>query len=204
MSKKKSGARNAASKTSTKKSFTDKTIVSRKVPFKQKRNLIPQGEQQKVYRQAALQVLSRMRHGMPYEEARESVEYTENDKTVKGLSAERVRRYVGSALTNRKGVVVAKPSDNFTRYIEVPTSDGKETIAVRGSVAASRYSRYYRAMRQVLSGGSPDLLDVFQGKTITSGSDLAFVTDTRELSRLYNDDNIPDSVQSGSRSARRV
>jgi hypothetical protein len=179
MPKKKNGARNAASKTSTKKNLTDKTIVSRKSTSKQKRNLIPQREQQKVYRQAALQVLSRMRHGMPYKEARESVEYTENGSIVKGLSAERVRRYVGTALTNRKGVVVAKPSDNFTRYIEVPTSDGKETIAVHGSAAASRYSRYYRAMRQVLSGHNPELLDEFRGKTITSGSDLVFVTDTR-------------------------
>jgi len=84
-----------------------------------------------------------------------------------GVAPAIVRRYAGVALRRRRdGRVVAIP-DRLLRRMQVLTADGKETINLRGSRAASIVGKHWAAVRKYLDEDDDsslrDFTDVFPG-----------------------------------------
>lgn len=101
------------------------------------------------------------------------------------ISREAARRYVGSALTERKGKLVAKPYDRLLRVMEFPTPQGSILLEVRDSRSASRLAAYDNAVKKFLLTGDERPLRRFRGKAIRSGKrSYPFITDPETLIRL--------------------
>ena len=110
----------------------------------------------------------------------------------KGIDRRTLIRHVGKALTKTEhGRYKAKPSDRFTRRLQMFTEKGEEPITVRGSRLASRIASYMNAVERYLATGKTDELDKYAGKSVTVGKTKhLFVTDTDLIRRLYDADEI--------------
>ncbi len=101
------------------------------------------------------------------------------------VSREAVRKYAGSALTERKGKLVAKPYDRLLRVMQFPTPQGLMPLEVRDSRSASRLAQYDNAVKTFLLTGDDRALRPFRGKAIRSGKrGYPFITDPETLTRL--------------------
>lgn len=101
------------------------------------------------------------------------------------ISREAARKYVGSALIEKKGKLVAKPYDRLLRVMHFPTPTGAIELEVRDSRSASRLAAYNNAVRTFLLTGEDRALRQFRGKEIRSGKrSYPFITDAETLIRL--------------------
>jgi hypothetical protein len=101
------------------------------------------------------------------------------------ISREAVRKYVGSALDERNGTLVAKPHDRLLRVMKFPTAKGIVDLEVRDSRSAQRIGEYWNAVRIWRDTGDETALRRFRGKSIRSGKiAYPFVTDPATLKRL--------------------
>jgi hypothetical protein len=101
------------------------------------------------------------------------------------ITREAVQRYVGSALAERNGKLVAKPYDRLLRVMWFPTERGLIPLEIRDSRSASRLATYDNAVKHFLLTGDERALRPFRGKAIRSGKrSYPFITDPQLLKRL--------------------
>jgi hypothetical protein len=95
-----------------------------------------------------------------------------------------VRKCLGVDLRGiTDGEIQPTKADRRRRNMLIPTSQGTEPIAIRGSEEASRLGRYMSAVGQYLKTGNIDALQEFEGQSI--GSDhRPLITDPTTLDRL--------------------
>ena len=139
-------------------------------------NEIPALVESQLARERALDALNRMR--------REGRSITRAAREA-GTTARTVRKYVGRALTERGGRLVAKPSDGLVRRMRFLSARGRTDLTVRSSRTASRIADYWAAVDHYLKTGDPRWLRPFRGKSIRAEKlGHPFITDPKTLSRL--------------------
>ena len=100
-----------------------------------------------------------------------------------GLNPKVVLARVGSALRKTKsGRYVARPSDKLLRILVIPSSQGLQEIAVRGSDVASKIAEYSDAVQTYLRTGNSSKLKKFRRLKLLDekGKRIKLVTDTHE------------------------
>lgn len=103
------------------------------------------------------------------------------------VSPRTVTKYGKSALRKSKsGKYVVKKNDNLLRILSIPTADGPQSIAVRGSKQASLLGEYWNAVHRYLQTGNTSTLKEFHGQKITdaSGLEIPLLVDPDALNRL--------------------
>ena len=104
-----------------------------------------------------------------------------------GVNPRTVKRLAGSVLQKRSsGKWAAKPNDRLLRILVVPTSEGTQEIAVRGSRQASLLGEYWNAVHRYLDTGDRSKLDKFRGKFLKAATSekIPLLTERAELRRL--------------------
>ena len=139
-------------------------------------NEIPALVESQLARERALDVLSRMRReGRSLTRAAREAETTPRT----------VRKYVGRALTERRGHPVAKPFDRLLRRMRFLTPRGITELTTRNSRTASRIADHWAAVDHYLKTGDASWLRPFRGKAVRAEKvGRPFITDPRTLSRL--------------------
>jgi len=109
-------------------------------------------------RNRALHALTAIRHGASLADAAKA----------EGVSQRTIRKYVGSALRqdHSGGRIRAVPRDRFTRYLQIPGTDGPIQVTVKGSKEASDLAAYVSTRAAFLRSGDESVLRPFQGKKI--------------------------------------
>ena len=103
-------------------------------------------------RDEALEVVSLMRRGLSFTQAARQV----------GVTPTTIRRYAGVVLRRtRNGQVVATRADRLLRRMQVLTSEGKQTINLRGSRSASIVAKHWSVIRKYLETGDERGLQAF-------------------------------------------
>ncbi len=103
------------------------------------------------------------------------------------VSPRTVTKWGKSALRkNKSGKYVVKKNDNLLRVLSIPTSEGTQPIAVRGSKQASLLGEYWNAVHRYLQTGDTSRLKEFRGQKIkdANGVDVALLVDPAALNRL--------------------
>ncbi len=156
---------------------------ARTVPTSSRRALDALRPASRAKRDQALDVLSLMRR---YDlDLTAAVRAHNRANPPERISREAARKYVGSALTERKGKLVAKPYDRLLRVMWFPTPQGLIPLEVRDSRSASRLAEYDNAVKTFLATGDDRALRRFRGKAIRSGKrSYPFITDPHVLERL--------------------
>lgn len=139
-------------------------------------NEIPALVESQLARERALDALSRMRReGRSLTRAAREAETTPRT----------VRKYVGRALTERRGHPVAKPFDRLVRRMRFLTPRGNIDLTVRNSRTASRIAEHRAAVNHYLTTGDASWLRPFRGKSVRAEKvGRPFLTDPKTLSRL--------------------
>ncbi len=104
-----------------------------------------------------------------------------------GLSPRAVLARAGSALRKTKsGRYVARPSDKLLRVLVIPSPQGLQEIAVRGSDVASKIAEYSDAVQTYLRTGDSSKLKKFRRLKLLDekGKRIKLVTDLTKLQEL--------------------
>lgn len=104
-----------------------------------------------------------------------------------GVTVETVKRWAGSTLQKGSGGKwKVNKSDRLLRVLMVPTRDGAQEIAVRGSRQATLLGNYWNALHRYFEIGDRSRLNKFRGKYVldAKGIRLPLLTDPAELKRL--------------------
>ncbi|WP_158789476.1 hypothetical protein [Granulicella sp. L46] len=103
------------------------------------------------------------------------------------VSPRTVTKYGKSALRKGKsGKYVVTKNDNLLRILSIPTVNGPQSIAVRGSKQASLLGEYWNAVHRYLQTGDTSRLREFHGQKITdaSGVEIPLLVDPAALNHL--------------------
>jgi hypothetical protein len=103
------------------------------------------------------------------------------------IPPKKVLQLTGNTLTKQKnGRYRARKTDNLLRVLVVPSEGGLTEVAVRTSSEASIIAKYNDAVQKFLRTGDESKLSQFRSKEVkdSSGRPIAFLTDTKELTRL--------------------
>lgn len=104
-----------------------------------------------------------------------------------GLNPKVVQARAGSALRKTKnGRYVARPSDKLLRVLVIPSPQGLQEIAVRGSDVASKIAEYSDAVQKYIRTGDSSRLKKFKRLKLTDekGQRIKLLTDLKELDKL--------------------
>ncbi len=87
---------------------------------------------------------------------------------------------------NNSGKYVVKKNDNLLRVLSIPTTEGTQPIAVRGSKQASLLGEYWNAVHRYLQTGDISKFKGFRGQKIkdANGVDVPLLVDPAALNRL--------------------
>jgi len=127
-------------------------------------------------RERALEALSLMR--------RRKLSLTEAAREVE-IGRKAVEKWVGKALTKRRGRVVPRPFDRIPRTIRFLDEFGVIEVEVRDSRTATRVAQWWAAVDRYLKTGDESALKPFRRKSFSShGVVFVFITDLELLGRL--------------------
>ena len=104
-----------------------------------------------------------------------------------GVGQKTVLRLAGSALRKRaNGKYAVNKSEKVLRVLMIPTSEGRQEVAVRGFEAASEIGKFDSAVQKYLTTGDDSKLKRFRRLKLKDahGNRIRFLTDKAELKRL--------------------
>jgi hypothetical protein len=104
-----------------------------------------------------------------------------------GLNPRVVHARAGSALRKTKsGRYVARPSDKLLRVLLIPSPQGLQEVAVRGSEIASKIAEYSDAVQRYIRTGDSSRLKKFSRLKLLDekGKRIKLLTDLTELQKL--------------------